>query len=466
MYAVNLGAIENLSFEEAKQDRIQFSIGEWILDGHQSDFEAFLGTLANSCWPDTDQKIFTRPQGADFKRELKFVSRTDRNGNQRIGAPLVDGSIVFYRQSRQHGSGEFSEWVSYRGTAFVTLNPTRALAHQPVNREIIDYERGRRTALPNYHVSTLANAGQREYLRDERPINPLDDNVLIDRNWRMMGKHPHWQNFSSEYLYRTLELLITLINQAARDCDVVVPISQAEEIAGAPEQPQAVSIGHVPNFNLREVESYWEVQSENPIADTYRLEPYLRSLGTDGQFRVYDNVVSDRQSDGNAPVISAKLVTGLWVKIYPKTTKRIRIELTHDFSEHRAVSSSHTFSDLAAMYRVILAASEDATQEVNTLLTSLRSIVEDGQPQYSPYELLEQIYSATNNPQARSYLIQSIIENGGYRHRTGMRAELSAANRLTNRHVLYRTRPSSPTYSLRAEYQQARRILAATTDQV
>ena len=258
--------------------------------------------------------------------------------------------------------------------------------------------------------------------------------------------------------------MITLVNQAARDCGVVVPIGDAEHVPGAPERPQAVSIGHVPNFNLREVETYWEVPSENPIADTYRLEPYLRSLGTDGQFRVYENVVADRQSDGNAPIISAKLVTGLWVKIYPKTTRRIRIELTHDFRENRTVSSSHTFTDLSEMHRVILAASEDATREVNILLTSLRSIVEDDQRQYSPYELLEQIYSATNNPQVRAYLIRSIIENGGYRHRTGMRAELSAANRLTNMHVLYRTRPSSPTYSLRAEYQQARRILAGETD--
>ena len=460
---MNLGSIESFTAEDARQDRIKFKFGEWIIDGHQSSCEAFFLALSNSTWNNTDDHLFSRLQGADGRRWLKFISRTDR-GAQRVGAPLVDGEIVCQRVVRPNGNGPDGAWARYKVFADVAVNPTRALAHQPVNSEVIDFERGRREAAPNYNVSTLATAGQREYLRNERPIDPMDDNVLIDRRWLMMARYPHWESFSRLYLHDTFALFAHLILDAANNCGDIHPIGLAHEIDGAPDAPQVGTIGFSHDYNLQQVETYWDIPAENPIATVYRWEPLLRSLGTEGRFRVYDNVVFDRVSTGNAPSISAKLVTGLWAKIYPKTTRKIRFELTHDFRQHSTLITSHKFTSLERMSNVIFEAATNAAEEANTLLQALQNVVDEDQEQYTPYELFNQIFSSTSDPQARQYLINSIIENGGYRHQTGMSSELSAANHLLNRNVLYRTRPRSLTYSLRAEYQLARRILAGGTN--
>ena len=126
-------------------------------------------------------------------------------------------------------------------------------------------------------------------VRNERPIDPSQDNVIIDRPWLIMAMPPHWQRFRNYYLVEIFRFLDTLIN-------------------GTFEQGRITGqINFQWHINLKQIETYWEFMTPDPIHMMRQVEPIFMAMGRDTRHRLYEAVVSDYVIDGNVPVLTTRL---------------------------------------------------------------------------------------------------------------------------------------------------------------
>ena len=129
--------------EFAKQDRIQVDIGDWLFDAPDIEFDQFARLISQRDWSsidgsDVELRPLTRQQGFQGNKYIiKFTSRI-RGGSNRADAPLIDGKLVLHRYRAVHLGP-----TRYRIVSELSVNPTRALAHQPRNQSIINDVLGR-----------------------------------------------------------------------------------------------------------------------------------------------------------------------------------------------------------------------------------------------------------------------------------------------------------------------------------
>ncbi|MCV6575962.1 MAG: hypothetical protein OIF58_09525 [Cohaesibacter sp.] len=434
----------------AKQDRIQIDIGRWLFDGLDVEFDQFANLIADRDWAsidgsDIELHPLNRPQGFQGnKYVIRFASRR-QGGKLRADAPLVEGNLILHRyRATQFGPSRFDI------IAEISLNPTRALVHQPRNSSIINDYLGRTENEATIPPPELLTKDLPEPIRNERLIDPLQDNVIIDRPWLIMARPPHWQHFRNYYLAQIHRFLDDLIGGTFRQ----------GEITG--------QIGFRWDINLKQIETYWEFMTPDPIHMMRQVEPIFMAMGRDARHRLYKAVVSDYVVDGNVPVLTTRLRTGLKATLYPKTTRRLRLETRHDLQKRDIGTGGHTFDDptsaiLDAATKIDEVA-EDAATEVNRLLERLTEALPPFPPPEPPYKLVKEILWATENEEDQDLLLSVLINNGSYRCLAGDSLR-PAIDQLVRRNVLIRTRPYSQTFILTAPYHEARRILEALPEQ-
>lgn len=428
----------------AKQDRISIWIGDWIYEGDDTELLSFARAVSEREWPSldgsqTDIMPFTRFQRGRYSQEVKFTSRR-RGGGEVVGAPLVAGSIEFKsEQVRNFGSSV------YRCRAMVTLNPTRALVHQPVNHSIIRAFRRRNPDLAEFRAPVITTQDRAPLVRNERPINPTDDNVIIDRHWLLMSEPNYWREFKDAYIGLVALTLHDLVHGTFRDGGFV---------GGLTPRPQ---------FNLKEVETYWEFRCDDPIRMVNELETVFRGIGSDYSRREYDNVAFSQEIGGNIPTLSVHIVQGAHAVLYPKTTHRIRLELRHDLTRFTpredALRGGHVFERIEEALRYIDYLADNAAQHANHLLDVLTDGLPPAPEPRTAYQLVAEVLECCDNKTEARMLLSILINQGSYRvqPRDPLR---QAVRQLLNRDVLMRTRPNGRTYALRGHYRAAADLLA------
>lgn len=436
--------------EFAKQDRIQVDIGDWLFDAPDIEFDQFAQLISQRDWSsidgsDVELRPLTRQQGFQGNKYIiKFTSRI-RGGSNRTDAPLIDGKLVLHRYRAAHLGP-----TRYRIVSALSVNPTRALAHQPRNQSIINDFLGRTEGEAEIPQPEMRSRRLPSPVRSERAINPRDDNVLIDRPWLMMATPPYWQNFRNRYFVEIYRFLHELITGTFQDSDVVGRMRFDWQV------------------NLKQIETYWEFKTPDPVRMMHTLQPIFMALGQNARHRIYEGVLADNYTDGNVPVLTTRLRTGLTATIYPKTTRRLRLELTHNLQQRDVDEGGHVFDDrqralLDMLARIDLVA-EDAVTEANHLLESLTEALPPYPAPEPPYKLVSEIIRSTNNAADQELLLSVLVNNGSYRCASGDRLR-PAIMHLIDRRVLRRASPRRQTFTLTAEYQQARRILAGHSDE-
>lgn len=429
----------------AKQDRIQIDIGNWIYDGSDTSFRQFVNQISARSWFSIDGSEIELSPLTGVQRlgnnqyKIKFTSRL-RGGVTRTGAPLLEGKLVFRKTGfNDHGPSRF--YIK----AEVSVNPTRAMVHQTVDRSLIDEYLGRPDVTDRRTTPDLRTRELPETVRNERAINPTDDNVIIDRPHIIMSGPTHWNLFRNRYFGQVVSLLEQLIGGTFR------------------QNPEDGQLQLQLELNLKQVETYWEFHTPDPIHMMKIITPLFLALGTYANRREYENVSSDFLIDGNCPVLTTQLVTGLKAKLYPKTTNRLRLETTHNLQDRSVGIGGHTFSGNSALADVMLHVEElaaDATREANLLLEIVLEALPPFPRSEPPYRLVAEIINSTTEATGRDFLLSAIINNGGYRKKPG--DPLNAAiTQLVKRGVLRRNRPYGPSFSLTGPYLHAQRILAA-----
>jgi hypothetical protein len=424
--------------EDAKQDRIALILGSSFFATDELTLDGFLNFISTRTWQSINGEEheftpFVSAQRFGSRWKVKLRSQ-GRNGNVQDGSPLAAGNYIVQRYANpERGASRFV------ASAELTLNPSRALVYQPINPSIIRaFRTGDHTAA-QVEVPQIVAEARAPLIRRERPLNPTDDNVIIDRHEQMMADPRYWRDFRNGYIAR-------------------VALFFREMITTAQEQfGENIDIHHRTEVRLQELETYWEFRSSDPIGVVRRLEPTFRSLGTASEVREYADRTHVVSRDGNIPVLEAQLLGGVKGVIYPKTTGRIRLEIRYDLS--KVSGRGNTFEAFDDFLAAIDEIAEESAVHANQLLEIVTVDLPPAPEPVPAYELVRQVVAACDSAFHSRSLLSILVNQLGYNMRQHDPLRY-AIGRLVREGVLIRGRPRATYFLLTGEYRAAARLLA------
>lgn len=204
---------------------------------------------------------------------------------------------------------------------------------------------------------------------------------------------------------------------------------------------------------LEAVETYWEFSDSNPLRTVEGME------ATANQFANTTNTRFSTAREGQAFSLRLQIYRGVLLRIYAKTNRRIRFEVSHNLKEANvpfrypeAVQSPEQIRPILSSLRT------HAADIVNSFLTGLNSSPSHLSQSRSAVFLLMEAVAATRNYELARLLIESLCVNGRYRLLTN--DPLRGAVRLLKARGVLQNRRNSPVYTSGPQWSRAAAILA------
>lgn len=369
----------------AKQDRITFRWETWLASGTRADLEVFEELLGAPPGTETLEEflnygeIFNRPQQPQIGLKRYTVTAGGRGRSRRVSRPLFTGQIesftpLQYRHSRNS---------LRRLTATIGLNPTRFVVHQDMR---LSDEVRRWPEVRLWSRSAITRHINGEFALDGR------DNVLLGRRREHFASSQNWPHHLERYLSAVSSQIQATVDTAARHAGVVI------------ENPQASS--------LRSVETYWEFLTNDALALVSRLEPVLSQIGAESrrrEFPLHESVSgSERIRDRNSVSIRSYLTNDVSLRVYAKTPRRIRFEISHerDAARHRSIGSP---IELIGRLQHV---ARDAARRVNSVLRITENRLGRAPFGGSVFGLIQRVCSAAPTAMVAEQLLALLAEQG------------------------------------------------------
>jgi hypothetical protein len=207
-------------------------------------------------------------------------------------------------------------------------------------------------------------------------------------------------------------------------------------------------------FGLREIEVYWEFECDYPIDTVNLLAPKLVAAANNSRTytRKIDSVLEAVEHQSKS--IQIELTKDTLIRVYAKTTKRIRVEVIYKKRKIEKLVGKRTTANEreteAQVDTCVQAASREAT-ELFEYISNQHSIRE---LRHSADDLVREINRATDDPNIASHILH------GLRHHGRIIPEynqplLQAVRKLRKRKVMRLVRKQQSCYVLTIGYQQA-----------
>ncbi len=425
-----------VSPEGAKHDKIEIGIEDGLIRGDEEDVWIFLNYLGSPPRHERNTPGLA-PYGLFFsrlrRRDPPFGRQTIRESELRTGRqgyprPLFGGWLEV-----DHVHSDI--WRIY---ARLSLNPTRFARHQPMPSRLSLFQSP--LAFPHFE----ANLFQREVggeLGGEFALVECDNWIPNIRTWQRFTSEPFWPHHLRNCLTR---LPNALIGELRRVVDVTAPATRLE--------------GHW-TFNLRSVETYWEFLSNDPLGTVLRLHPMLEAFSA-RTVTASDYRCSVTLEDGpeNSRCLKLETRTGETLKIYAKTNRRIRFEISHQLCGDRGFRvprGGHTFSAIEGAFPLLSHLAGIAAERVNAVLRHFRLHATAPDECHTVLKFIADVQAACGDPEKAFQLLQILTSNGsivvghGIPVGTVFRDEL---RRLVRREILM---TSNQRYAVAPAYRQA-----------
>ncbi|MFN0077811.1 MAG: hypothetical protein ACKVY0_15245 [Prosthecobacter sp.] len=295
--------------EDAGEDKFDLELNGWEvleLETHRETVHAFKqrmgGPPAGSedfAWPANGQppqngRVFCRPGLKDFTNKLWIREEgiTHKATNRRHEAPLCGGFCRFSKAAKPDlETGK----PLFRAKLTLSLNLQRFIRHQPQGddpRKPWAYRLQRRRKARIFHDN-------------EQSLDGEDNWLPNSSEWIKFGAREHLAHY------------LALITKEM-DADLGRACKYAEAKLRRPAPSCALSV----------VETMWEFPSDDPIGQTLEIGAKLMQL-IQGKAvtKAYPYEVKETGRIHNAPSFSIPLAQGVKLRLYAKTTKRIRFEI-------------------------------------------------------------------------------------------------------------------------------------------
>ena len=369
----------------AKQDRVTFRWETWLATGRRNDLDVFEELLGAPSGTETPEEflnygeIFNRAQQPQIGLKRYTVTAGGRGRSRRVSRPLFTGQIESFTPLQfRHSPNSLR-----RLTATIGLNPTRFLVHQDMR---LSDDIGRWPEVRLWSRSAITRHINDEFALDGR------DNVLLGRRREHFASPRNWPHHLERYLRAVSSQIQATVDGAARRAGVAI------------EDPQATS--------LRSVETYWEFLTNDALALVSLLEPVLSQIGAESrrrEFPLQENVSgSERIRDRNGISIRSYLTNDISLRVYAKTPRRIRFEISHerDAGRHRSIGAPIELIDR------LQHVARDAARRVNNVLRIVENRLGRAPLGGSVFGFVQRVYGAAPTAMAAEQLLALLVEQG------------------------------------------------------
>jgi len=443
--------------ETAKQDRIQFSAQRWTFTGTEAEFRTFSEALSDLHLIDGHhRKVFNSQSGTEVYAPRWLIAK-GRGGAGYItpeGYPLFSGTLRGWQSRERRGHDDEYSWTL---RADLSLNPTRAMLHQPP--EHMDSADPATNSFNMFAISPTPTIGAIPIVRGNNllPWTPHEGpNVGVNEN-HVPFLPGHWNENVQRYINRVLTFLDERIEAAA--------------LAALGYEDNTV-VRHDQRYVLQALETYWEFQDSNPVATVARIERAIRSLA--GKSSVaWERIDEDARTvfrhrnvelgiEDNSPIVKIYPAKGVMIKAYAKATDRIRLEVEQSKTSADFDGCGICAGDAGGITQWINAARSGSVTRLNRVLWGLEQVMQPWPgSNWEATFLVNTIRSKVNDDAIATTLTQSLIQNGNIEkpHRSPFAEAIDA---LEKANVIYRVTEAgqSGIYHVTGVYRDALRLLS------
>jgi hypothetical protein len=433
-FVAPLTAETRVSADTAQIDRIEISFGDWALVGDERAIVSGMNELyhAEVTTPSgTPLPLFKGEliDGPTAFRNLKFAKNKTTDS---LTAPHIliagAGQLVSWSTQRSARRPDEKARIRFR----TQLNLTRFLQAQDTKR----ITRLDRPAVSGGHKLTIEP--DPSWYEHEIPLMPAT-NVIIGPD--------------RKYAFALNENRTTQFARYAGMVDQLL----THEVAQAINRPSAQA-QFLPSYTLHGIELYWEFDQQDAISYVVRLRQSLLTASRDLTEDTYPVNNPSVRVEGQSPSYNIKLTKFSSLKVYAKTNRRVRFEVSfrHDgistATKVGRINGRRTHQTLDGVTALLPLLASIAARHVNCLLQSSAA----GPPPPSNHTAL-QLALAITREAGHPYVAETIISALVALGRVALFKNdplRDAVHRLKERGVLRTSPPGSPTYVVSDEYRE------------
>lgn len=421
-----------VSGERAFIDRFRISLGDWGLYGTEENACETLTNLRmeevktpeGECIP-----LFSGDPIVSFKQRLniKFASANDDNKMANV-SPLIAGRVAYSdRYRRPEELKGATSTIQFNAS----LNLTRFIQAQKFKLRT-PVVRPPRLLTPR----CLAIDTDMSWFKDEVPLQK-STNLLIGP----------WTKYADAlarpvrtHMSRYLRIVEGVLDRALRRStrDGVTPPSRSKY------------------YSLQEIEFYWEFDCDSPIQYVTGALPKIRGMSDrffEGQVEIQDDAQAVLITEFQSPSIKAKIAKGTWLRVYAKTTRRVRFEILLEASVIGSKGGGQTAATRKALCDKIGVLSDYSASKFNPILAALQRSPSPSST-LTAIRLLSEINLCANDPYLAEAIIGSLVcfdrvalyNNSPFK---------TAVHDLRDKGVLCTVIPRSRNYSVTPSYRAA-----------
>ncbi|MFT6535230.1 MAG: hypothetical protein ACJAQU_000118 [Loktanella salsilacus] len=315
-------------------------------------------------------------------QKMKFTTNPNKD-NISQNAALVSGAVKQTQWRYSKTSKRPNETT--RVTFATQLNLTRFIQAQRLKR---------RSPLnrPNLAAGyVLAINPEESWYTDEVPLIPATNVIIGPREKYAFAL----KKSQSAHLSRYLNLVKGMLNRVVSQ-SLVGEDATYERFAA---------------YSLKEIEFYWEFDSTNPIDYVESIRPNIIATNENVGESLYEIQQTQYDLRGQSPCLTVRLTRDIKLKIYAKTNRRVRFEVTLKQDAINRAAGRRTTTSSKALIDMVPQLAEEAASRVNTLLQSIAAPPAPPST-FTSVQLIHAITRACNTPYESETIIAALTTFG------------------------------------------------------
>ena len=418
---------ERLSSDDAFIDRVKLDFGSWRLSGREDEILACMNEFREQAVEDENgnsiplfrhgiiESIYQRPKiyfDAQSEGRFSFDRRLLINGE-------VDWALHHHQGRRRRSNRNALHFNT-------TLNLTRYVQAQ--SAQVQTRPHGRPMPQP-----TLVITPQENWYQNEKPLVPCT-NLII-------GRQPFYTHAQNKPVSEHLANYLRHVDKTIEG----VMSSVFENLPVAPERDLY--------FSLQEIEFYWEFDHPSPIDYVQSIAPRMRRIGE----RIYEDEMPARVEhvvNRQSPSIKVPLYSGVFLKVYAKTDRRVRFEIEF---KSEAISEITCGGQTSSTRYAIVQKATELSEQAAYFLNEVRSIVFEDDPSTSSLTVTSLLHAICQHT-ATAYQAEAVVASLVAFDRLCLSDHdpiAPAVRTLCDTGVLERVPSRRRTYTVTATYRQA-----------